>query len=721
MRAREPDQSGYVVRDGVRTYYEVHGTGSPTILLMPTHLIVHSRHWKGQVPYLARYFRIITFDPRGNGRSDRPLSPTAYAAEQYVSDALQVMDETETDRAFVAGLCTGVIWSVKLAAAHPTRVLGMIAVSPGVANLTPPHSHRGFVQHFDAVLDTDEGWAKENRHYWLRDWPGYTEFFFGQMLPEPHSTKQREDAVAWARETTAETMLVDHEKPVSLRTQEEAEALCRQVRCPVLVIRGDQDMCQPPARGERMAELTQGKLVTIQGAGHLPHTRHPVVVNMLIKDFVDSIAAPNPRHVVWERALQRPRRALFISSSIGLGHVQRDIAVARELRALIPDLEIHWWAQHPVTAVLEAAGERIHPASHLQALESAHWEEESHAHDLHAFYAFRRMDEIFLANFMLFHDITRETPYDVWIGDESWEVDYYLHENPELKCAPYVFMTDVIGFLPVDPKNDPREAELCADYNAEMIEQRARFPYVRDLSLYIGEYEELPDAAFGPGLPNIRDWARQWFKPVGYILPFDSAAYRDTRALRARLGYRGGYPLLFAAVGGTAVGRDLLRRVARAVPILREEVPDARTVMITGPRIDPREIPDTEGLEKRPYVHNLFEHLACADAAVVQGGLSTTMELVATQRPFVYIPLRRHWEQQHHVSYRLAHYGAQARLDFTEATPDRLARTLKDLLVSEPSYREVVPGAARRAAERIASLLQGDRQFAEGMRVGRRA
>lgn len=98
--------------------------------------------------------------------------------------------------------------------------------------------------------------------------------------------------------------------------------------------------------------------------------------------------------------------------------------------------------------------------------------------------------------------------------------------------------------------------------------------------------------------------------------------------------------------------------------------------MVTGPRIDPRELPDAEGLEKHPYIHNLFEHLACADAAVVQGGLSTSMELVATHRPFMYVPLRRHWEQQNYVAHRLMHYGARAPLDFSEATPGRLAETL---------------------------------------------
>jgi predicted glycosyltransferase len=124
------------------------------------------------------------------------------------------------------------------------------------------------------------------------------------------------------------------------------------------------------------------------------------------------------------------KRALFVSSPIGLGHAQRDVAIARELRNLVPGLQIDWLAQDPVTRVLEAEGERVHPASVHLANESAHFESESAEHDLHVFHTWRRMDEIMIANFMLFHDVVTEDRYDVWIADEGWEIDYYLHENP---------------------------------------------------------------------------------------------------------------------------------------------------------------------------------------------------------------------------------------------------------------------------------------------------
>jgi pimeloyl-ACP methyl ester carboxylesterase/predicted glycosyltransferase len=709
MRAREPDESGYVVNAGARIYYEVFGTGHPTVLLLPTWAIVDSRHWKMQVPFLARHWRVITFDPRGNGRSDRPEDPAAYSDECYVSDARAVLDATRTGPAVVAGFSAGCFWAMQLARSDPQRVLGLVEIGPFLPFTGLPLPE-WTTYSFDEELDTDEGWAKQNRHYWRRDWRGYVEFFMSQVVPEAHSTKVRDDLVEWGLQTDAGTMLCEAVADAERGPRDEKEAvrLCRSLSCPVLVVTGDRDRITPTEYAQRIAELTGGDLLVVAGGGHAPHARFPVVVNHAIRDFVDRVAAPRSRKTTWRAACGRPRRALWISSPIGLGHVQRDLAIARAVRARVPDLEICWWAQPPVTQMLADAGEIIHPASAAMASESAHWEAEAADHDLPAFYAFRRMDEIFCANYLLFDDVVRETPFDLWVGDECWEIDYFLHENPDRKIAPYVFMTDVIGFLPADPHGGPREAELCADYNADSIEKRERFPRLRDVSMFIGSFDELPDVRFGPGLPGIRPWSRRWFCSVPYVVPFNPAAYRDRAALRRRLGYAQDHPLLVAAVGGTAVGAGLLELTCDAFGRLRNEVPDARMVLVTGPRIDPRQLPDIDGVDKRGYVPDLFEHLACADAAVVQGGLSTTMELVATGRPFIYFPLGRHWEQQHFVTHRLDHYRAGLRMDYATTSPGELAHAMRAALEQDgtrPGYRRVPRGGADRAAERITALL----------------
>src|SRR5215470_2142040 len=160
MRARYPDQEGFVEREDVRIFYEVFGTGEPTVLLLPTWSILHSRLWKAQVPYLARHCRVITFDGRGNGRSSRPESADAYSDREFAADALAVMDATATGQAVLVSLSLGACWALLLAAEHPERVAGAVFIGPALP-LGPGHPER-MVYSFDDVLDTDEGWARYN-------------------------------------------------------------------------------------------------------------------------------------------------------------------------------------------------------------------------------------------------------------------------------------------------------------------------------------------------------------------------------------------------------------------------------------------------------------------------------------------------------------------------------------------------------------------------------
>jgi pimeloyl-ACP methyl ester carboxylesterase len=695
-RACYPDEEGYIERDGVRVSYEVYGEGEPTVLLLPTWSIIHSRHWKMQIPYLARHCRVVTFDGRGNGKSDRPEEVAAYSEAEYAADSLAVMDATGTDRAVIVSLSLGAQRALLLAAEHAERIAGAVFICPSVSLGTPLAARIAYP--FEDVLETDEGWAKYNRHYWLRDYRDFLEFFFSQMFTEPHSTKQIEDCVGWGLETAPEA-LVATRLAINMG-EEETRALCARVRCPVLVVQGTEDAITGASRGIALAEETGGSLVLIEGSGHGPHVRDPVKVNLVLRDFV---APPSPTR--WTRAKSRRRRALYVSSPIGLGHAQRDVAIAKELRKLVPDLEIDWLAQHPVTKVLEGEGERIHPASGELANESTHIESESAEHDLHCFQAWRRMDEILLANFMVFHDLVQEEQYDLWIGDEAWELDYYLHENPEQKRAAYVWLTDFVGWLPM-PDGDERESFLTADYNAEMIEHIARFPRLRDRAIFVGNADDVVPESFGGGLPMIRDWTEQHYDFAGYVSGFDPEALADRERLRAELGYARDEQVCIVTVGGSGVGGHLLRRVIEAFPAAKELVPALRMVVIAGPRIDPASLPQAEGLEVRPYVHNLYRHLAACDLAVVQGGLTTSMELTANGRPFLYFPLRHHFEQNFHVRHRLERYRAGRCMDFEESTPESIATAIAEEIGRDVDYEPVETDGAARAAAHIAEVLQ---------------
>ncbi|HKZ69065.1 MAG TPA: alpha/beta fold hydrolase, partial [Anaerolineales bacterium] len=617
-----------------------------------------------------------------------------------VDQGIGLLDHLGIEQAAVIGNARGSAYGLWMAARYPERVTQLILLS----NIVHPDFQIAENPAFWQKLEIHAGWQKFNAYFWRDHYRDWLDFFFQEACIESHKSKVIEDLTRWGLETTPEILSRTVFNP-SQAPQMSAREAIEGVQCPVLIIHGDENRVFKIETSRKLAAARPDwEFVTLEACGQPILGTEAVKVNLLIKEFLNM---SRPKHRAWRRAMSRStKRALFISSPIGLGHIQRDLAIARELRHLAPDLQIEWLAQHPVTRVLEQNGETIHPMSKYLASESAHWEGSAGEHELHCFYAWREMDEILLANFMVFLDAVRETPYDLWIGDEAWEVDYYLHENPELKTAPFVFLTDFLGWTPMDRSPNSREAFLTADYNAEMIEQVKRFKRVRDRALYIGDYDDLLPERFGPNLPMIQDWARENFKAVGYVTPFDPADYSDTRAVRARLGYDPDKPLVICAVGGTTVGRHLLRKAVEAWPLIQRERPEAQCVVVAGPRIDPATLSSHEHLEVRPYVHNLYEHLAVADLGVVQGGLSTTMELAVNRRPFLYFPLKNHCEQEYHVAYRLERYRAGRRLNYTETGAEALAEAALATLGADTSrYRPHESGGAARAAKLIVELL----------------
>ena len=147
---------------------------------------------------------------------------------------------------------------------------------------------------------------------------------------------------------------------------------------------------------------------------------------------------------------------MFVSSPIGLGHARRDIAIARELRARVPGLEIDWLAQEPTRRALEVAGERVHPLSDHLMSEAGHIDAWAGEHELWVFEAIRRMEEVLVANYMVFRDLVHAEDYDLWVADEAWELDHFLHENPGDKRAPFVWMTDFVGWIPLPEHGEQR-------------------------------------------------------------------------------------------------------------------------------------------------------------------------------------------------------------------------------------------------------------------------
>ena len=294
MRAADPDVSTTIDRGGVDIYYEIYENDGPTLFLMPPSPITHSRIYKAQIPYLARHFRVVTFDGRGNGRSGRPTGVSAHTRAENVADAVTVLDATETATATLVAHCHANWWALELVLDHPGRVTGWVAIDPGLPYIGRPHEHwQRASQSWSEVMEDPKGWELFNRNTITNDHRRWIEFFFGSQLVEPHSTKVFEDAVSWAVESTGE-ILADSEEAQELDppTKDALVGALADLDLAVLVIHGDRDVCQHVEKGRDLAALTGGQLLEMFGSGHLTLARDPVRVNREIKRFMDRAQVP---------------------------------------------------------------------------------------------------------------------------------------------------------------------------------------------------------------------------------------------------------------------------------------------------------------------------------------------------------------------------------------------------------------------------------------------
>jgi pimeloyl-ACP methyl ester carboxylesterase len=286
-RARYPDADGFVAGDdGVRVFYEVYGEAPDTVVLLPPWAITHSRLWKGQIAYLARHFRVIAIDPRGNGRSDHPEGTfEAYSRDAHLADVIAVLDATATDRAAMVSLGPRAPLGLALAIEHPARVRAEVFITPDLW-LT-----KTYLEPFSAgELDRYEEWAKFNPSYWQADYRGFIEWWASVVYPHPHSTRQIEEFVERGLETGPDELIAS---TLGLGQLERVEALelAGRMRCPVLVIQNGGATISPSETSGPLAEACGGKLVVLEGLGPEVTGRWPVAMNLVLRTFLESLRA----------------------------------------------------------------------------------------------------------------------------------------------------------------------------------------------------------------------------------------------------------------------------------------------------------------------------------------------------------------------------------------------------------------------------------------------
>lgn len=280
-----PRLDGTVSRNGVGIHYQVFGEGAETILLLPTWTIIHSDFWRLQVPYFSRRYTVVAFDARGNGASDRPVDPQAYADAEGAEDAAAVLDAVGVRRAAIISVSAGANWAALLAANHSDRVAGAVFIGSSLPVAPNSPARTAAIATFDESRTSHEGWGKWNRHYWHQDWWGFLEFFMHRCFTEPDSESYVRHFVEMGLQTTPEIVAATIDAP-SL-DMDEARRVASAIACPVLVIHGDSDAIAPLENGIELARLTRAGLHVLPGAGHEPELRQADHTNQLIELFLE--------------------------------------------------------------------------------------------------------------------------------------------------------------------------------------------------------------------------------------------------------------------------------------------------------------------------------------------------------------------------------------------------------------------------------------------------
>ncbi|TRO50841.1 hypothetical protein E2P63_05635 [Candidatus Bathyarchaeota archaeon] len=396
------------------------------------------------------------------------------------------------------------------------------------------------------------------------------------------------------------------------------------------------------------------------------------------------------------------KKVLFISGSLGLGHVGRDLEIAKMLRKSNPDIQISWLADNPATTVLQQAGETLLPET--QKLTHGNKELESSAknHEANLTRWVKNMRKNWSKNAKIVINLIHKYNFDLVIGDETYDLIIELLREPSLKQFPFIIMYDFLGLDRVT--NNTIDAIVTYYTNRIWVKTITHKPPLCEKIIFIGEIEDIQDKNFGFLLPNRRKLASEHLDFVGYILTFNPKNYMDKMKVRKTLGYDK-VPLAICSIGGTSAGKALLDLSMKAFPLIRKEIPDFEMVMVLGPEVPLNSIKPVKGVKIVGYLPELYKHLAAADLAIVTGGGTITLELTALKKPFLYFPLENHFEQEVAVVNRCQRHNAGNKMSFSKTTPEILAKEVARNIGREVEYANIPTDGAQKAANLISEFL----------------
>jgi UDP-N-acetylglucosamine:LPS N-acetylglucosamine transferase len=396
------------------------------------------------------------------------------------------------------------------------------------------------------------------------------------------------------------------------------------------------------------------------------------------------------------------KKILFISGSLGLGHVGRDIEIAKALRKIEPNVEICWLADDPATMVLLQAGEKLLPEVKFWAHGNAKLGKSAKNYEANLVKLTMGMMKDWKSNAQVVANLLEKEHFDLVVGDETYELVIEMGSNPGFKRFPFIMIYDFVGLDSVT--RNPIDIVSTYMANRIWVKGMQSGVSVAERSLFVGEVGDVPDKKFGFMLPNRRALAVKTLDFLGYILSFNPKEYQNKTAVRKILGY-GDEPLIICSIGGTSAGKELLSLCAQAYPLIKKELPNLRMVLVCGPLLQPDSVQAPKGVDVKGYVPELYKHLAAADLCIVTGGGTVTLELTALQKPFLYFPLKHHFEQEANVARICERHRAGVKMDYAKTTPELLSKVVLSNISKQVQYAAIPTNGAEKAAQIICQVL----------------
>ena len=355
-------------------------------------------------------------------------------------------------------------------------------------------------------------------------------------------------------------------------------------------------------------------------------------------------------------------RILWAVSSVGKGHIMRDMAIVRQLQGMA-DIEVDWLVPDPGGEFMRSRGCHVLEDSKRLSGSGKIYAQvfDGSSNEFNLTRYIKADTKLHRHDFLVSLEAWKDKTYNMIIGDEAFWFLTGFASRWAAKPAPFVFLTDFIGVKSLQPNIAD---DLFAWYNNLKFTMSFLGP---DIYIYIGDAAEVPDEPMGFLLPKRRAWAQRHCRFVLPIVDFDLTSIPDKTILRERLKLPVNKRLFLATVGPEGDHKKRTWRIEAVLELLRVDYPDAHFMMVS---------PETgkKGwIQYCGHLDGLYQYFAAADFVLIQSGYGKAAELSALGTPFIAIPLDFHFEQEYVMAHRLDHYGTGRIVTLRDNTPQAIA------------------------------------------------